>query len=279
VYVAPSNTGVLSGLDLNGDGIVATPADVGTRVHGDDSFGFGNYPGQYGMAVLSRFPIDTLGVRTFQLFRWRDLPGNHMPGGFFSDSARAVLRLSSKSHWDVPIVMDRDTLHLLVSHPTPPVFDGPEDRNGRRNFDEIGFWARYLDGADALHDDRGRSGGLPDHALFVLAGDLNAAPEGGDAALGDTTAISQLLGHERVRDPEMLRGVATATFSGGVRVDYVLPSEGLEIVAGGVFGSPSGEAASGTPASSTRESPSEAALGRAASDHRLVWLDLRLSGG
>jgi hypothetical protein len=41
-----------------------------------------------------------------------------------------VFRLSSKSHWDVPIVIGRKTVHFLVSHPTPPVFDGPEDRNG-----------------------------------------------------------------------------------------------------------------------------------------------------
>ena len=36
-----------------------------------------------------------------------------------------------------------ETVHFLVSHPTPPVFDGPEDRNGPRNYDEIRFWADY----------------------------------------------------------------------------------------------------------------------------------------
>ncbi|MEK8226529.1 endonuclease/exonuclease/phosphatase family protein [Oerskovia sp. M15] len=49
-YVAPSNTGVPSGFDLNNDG---------TMGGGDDALGFGAFEGQYGMVVLSRFPIDT----------------------------------------------------------------------------------------------------------------------------------------------------------------------------------------------------------------------------
>src|SRR5690606_7517003 len=76
VYAAPSNTGVASGLDLNQDGrVVDTP---GTRDYGDDAWGFGTYPGQYAMAVLSRYPIDSAAARTFQLFRWQQLPGHHM---------------------------------------------------------------------------------------------------------------------------------------------------------------------------------------------------------
>ena len=58
VFVAPSNTGLLSGHDLNRDGRVATAEDLGSREYGEDCFGFGLYPGQYGMAVLSRLPID-----------------------------------------------------------------------------------------------------------------------------------------------------------------------------------------------------------------------------
>lgn len=267
VYTASSNTGILSGLDLNADGVVATPADVGTRAHGDDSFGFGEYPGQYAMAVLSRFPLDTARARTFQHFRWRDLPGHHMPPGFYSDSAESVFRLSSKSHWDLPVALPGDTLHLLVSHPTPPVFDGPEDRNGRRNYDEIGFWSLYLDGSAALYDDRGRRGGLPPSAEFVVAGDLNADPSGGEAVVDGTPAISQLLDHPRVRDPDALRGVATAEFLGGARVDYVLPSAGLEVVGAGVFDP--------DPAAD----PAGAEIADRASDHRMVWVDLRVPGG
>ena len=84
-------------------------------------------------------------------------------------------------------------LHLLVAHPTPPVFDGAEDRNGRRNFDEVRLWADYISGgkqADYLADDQGRRGGLEEKASFVIVGDLNADPVKGAADYG-RTAISQ----------------------------------------------------------------------------------------
>jgi len=129
-YFAPVNTGVPSGMDLNRDGKVAG---------GDDAFGFGLHPGQYGMLVLSQFPIDAANARTFQLFLWKDLPQARkpvLPGTnepYYDDATWSKLRLSSKSHWDVPITTPAGVVHFLVSHPTPPVFDGPENRNGLRN--------------------------------------------------------------------------------------------------------------------------------------------------
>lgn len=264
LFAARSNTGILSGLDLDRNGVTADSTLRGERAHGDDSWGFGIYPGQYAMAILSRYPIDTAAVRTFQQFLWRDLPGHHMPTGFWPDSVAAQLRLSSKSHWDVPVVIGSDTLHLLASHPTPPVFDGAEDRNGRRNFDEIGFWRHYLDGSSALVDDRGARGGLPAGRQFVILGDLNADPERGDTMYDGIRAMAQLLGHERVQDPPPLRGIPTATFLGGTRVDYVLPARGIEVLDGGVF------------APDSSADPTGSTLARAASDHRMVWLDMRL---
>src|SRR2546430_1237691 len=66
--------------------------------------------------------------------------------GFYSDEELEALRLSSKSHWDVPVRTGRgETVHLLAAHPTPPGFDGPEQRNVLRNHDEIRFWADYVD--------------------------------------------------------------------------------------------------------------------------------------
>ena len=110
------------------------------------------------MVVYSRYPIDTAAVRTFQLFKWKDMPGNLIPTPFYSPDEVEILRLSSKSHWDVPIRIGRKTVHFLVSHPTPPVFDGPEDRNGRRNNDEIRFWADYISpGKSRLHLRRRRA--------------------------------------------------------------------------------------------------------------------------
>ncbi len=119
-FAGPVNTGVDSGLDLNQNGKVHDP---------DDSWGFGYYDGQYGMAVYSRFPIDKDRVRTFQNFRWASMPDAKKPirkdgKPFWDDEIWEKLRLSSKSHWDIPIEVDGKKLHLLASHPTPPVFDG-----------------------------------------------------------------------------------------------------------------------------------------------------------
>ena len=120
-FFTESNTGQPSGFDLNNDGRVQG---------GEDALGFGEFPGQYAMALLSRFPIDARHARTFRKFLWRDMPGALLPPGWYSPEELAVLPLSSKSHWDVPVRIGRTTLHLLASHPTPPAFDGPEDRNG-----------------------------------------------------------------------------------------------------------------------------------------------------
>src|SRR5215207_1964849 len=145
---------------------------AGTTGGPDDAFGFGFFPGQFGMAVYSMHPIVLDDVRTFQTFRWADMPGALLPddpstpapADWFTPEELAQVRLSSKSHWDLPIDVDGRIVHFLVSHPTPPVFDGPEDRNGRRNHDEIRLWADYVTPGQAsryIYDDEGRRGGLP----------------------------------------------------------------------------------------------------------------------
>lgn len=292
-FTAPSNTGLPTGFDLDRDGVTDGPGDAQ---------GFGRFEGQYGMAVLSRHPIDSEEIRTFQTFLWTDMPGALLPddpetaapADWYSADMLAVLRLSSKSHWDLPIEIDGQTLHLLASHPTPPAFDGPEDRNGRRNHDEIRFWADYLrpETSAYIHDDAGARGGLAPGARFVIAGDLNADPNDGDQA----AAIAQLLEHPLIDAglvPEARGGQEQAALQGGVnaahrtpprqdsadfnddppsvgnlRLDYVLPSHaGLEPLRAGIF----------WPAS---DDPLDRLVGSypfASSDHRLVWIDLRLT--
>jgi 3-phytase len=258
VFIAPSNTGIATGKDLNNNGVaVTTPGAPG---YGDDAFGFGAFPGQFGMVVYSKHPIVYEEVRTFQLFRWKDMPGNLIPTPFYSPDEVDILRLSSKSHWDVPIRIEGKTVHFLVSHPTPPVFDGPEDRNGRRNFDEIRFWADYVTPGRSgyIYDDDGGRGGLKPGELFVIAGDQNSDPLDGDSIPG---AIQQLIEHPLVNgkltpssagavEATALQGGAntahrsnprfdTADFSdtapGNLRADYVLPRKTLQLVDAGVF--------------------------------------------
>jgi 3-phytase len=293
-FVAPSNTGIPSGLDLNNNGSVGGP---------DDAFGFGFFPGQFGMAVYSMHPIEVDDVRTFQTFLWADMPGALLPddpstpepADWFSAEELGAVRLSSKSHWDLPIDIDGRIVHFLVSHPTPPVFDGPEDRNGRRNHDEIRFWADYVTPGQAsayIYDDAGRRGGLAPGARFVIAGDQNADPLDGDSVPG---AAQLLLDHPRVNtsvtpasegavDASERQGGAnlthrgdpaldTADFAdsapGNLRVDYVLPSRPLRILDGAVFWP-------------TAEDPLFRLVGDfpfPSSDHRLVWIDVAVPGG
>jgi endonuclease/exonuclease/phosphatase family metal-dependent hydrolase len=283
-WFGPVNTGEPSGLDINGDGQVGGPG----RLAGEDAFGFGLHPGQYAMVVLSRYPIDATQVRSFQRLRWASMPKARRPQhpdgrAFHSDAVWSQLRLSSKTHADVPVQTPLGTVHLLISHPTPPVFDGPEDRNGARNADELRLWREYLDdsGGQWLRDDNGQTGGLAADARFVIAGDLNNDPVDGD---GHHEAITALLQHPRVQPhaaPRSRGGIEAAARTGGanqnhrgdaatdtgdfgprvgnLRLDYVLPSRGLRVVDSGVF----------WPAA---DEPGHAWV--TASDHRLVWLDL-----
>ncbi len=250
LYTAPVNTGVDSKLDLNGNHKVGEP---------DDAWGYGKYEGQYGMVIFSTYPIDLKEVRTFQLLRWSEMPGAKRPvdpktsESFYTNAIWNQLRLSSKSHWDVPIIVGDRTIHVLASHPTPPAFDGPEDRNGCRNHDEVRFWSDYLsrDGSAYIRDDEGHRGGLDASELCVVVGDLNADPVDGT---GQREAIERLLGHPRLQDPQPLHRngtapppsrerkpnerlpVQTAQFSfGRLRVDYVLPSVQFRILESGVF--------------------------------------------
>jgi hypothetical protein len=291
-YTAPSNTGIPSGFDLNNNGVVAGP---------DDAFGFGFFPGQFGMAVYSMHPIGE--VRTFQNFLWKDMPGALLPddpatpapADWYSPAELDVFRLSSKSHWDLPIDIDGRTVHFLVSHPTPPVFDGPEDRNGTRNFDEIRFWADYVTPgptSNYIYDDAGDFGGLPAGARFVIAGDQNSDPLDGDSIPG---SAQLLLDHPRINssmtpdsegavEAAALQGGAnlthdsdprfdTADFSdtapGNLRADYVLPSRPLRILDSAVFWPEQGDDLFRL--TGVFPFPS--------SDHRLVWIDVAVPGG
>ena len=292
---AEVNTGVPSGLDLDNNGQVV--GEVGSRGYGNDAFGFGQFPGQYGMVVYSKYPIDRAAVREFRTVSWREMPGALLPARpdgspWFSSEALALVRLSSKGHWDVPIEVGGRVIHVLASHPTPPAFDGPEDRNGKRNHDEIRLWADYLAGGTRSAYLGPKDATTPP-ASFVLMGDMNADPVDGGSVPG---AIAQLLDHPRVDSSEVptSRGAAeasrlqgganvdqkgrperdTADFDdrsvGNLRVDYVLPSKDLKPLGGGVFW----PEASDPLARLVRMSPVVAS-----SDHRLVYLDLAIAEG
>jgi hypothetical protein len=279
-FHAPVNAGVPSGRDLDGDGLL---------MGWGDALGWGKFPGHGGMALLSRLPIDGAAGRTFRGLLWSELPDallpEHADGSPWPDAeGRAAMRLSSRAHWDVPVELPGGgRLHLLAANPTPPLFDGAEGLNRRRNHDEVLFWGHYLDGR-AFRDDQGRVAGPPDAPLVVL-GDLNADPFDGD---GLHDGIARLLAHPALQDPEpasagavaaeAAQGGANATHEGpaaldtadwrdaggpgNLRVDYLLPSAGLALAGAGVYWPEPGDPMAGVAAK--------------ASAHRLVWVDIEL---
>jgi hypothetical protein len=262
----PTNRGLMTDLDLNGDGRTGRAADAQ---------GYGRFYGQGAMAILSRVPIAMGDVQDFTPLLWRDLPGALLPRHkdgtpFPSPDAQSIQRLPSSGHWAVPLHLpDGTRLTLLTFHAAPPVFDGPEDQNGRRNHDEIRFWQHYLDG---------RFGPAP-LAAYVVLGSANLDPSDSD---GRREAIVALLEDPRLQDPGPTSPGAQAgpdqghvgpdntdtvdwpsPGPGRLRVDYVLPSRDLRVNGSGVHWPVPG--AVGAQAATL------------ASRHRLVWVDLDLT--
>ncbi|MCG8700491.1 MAG: endonuclease/exonuclease/phosphatase family protein, partial [Bacteroidales bacterium] len=265
------------------DGLISLP---------EDGYGFGYFPGQYGFALLSKYKINVEDIRTFQNFLWKDMPGAKLPknedgSSYYSDEALAVFRLSSKNHVDIPIEFpNKKVVHFIIAHPTPPGFDGPEDKNGTRNHDEIRFLNDYVRNKDYIYDDKGNKGGIGDTDYFVIMGDMNADPCDGDAT---DDPISLFKANDRINQhvltgsatPTSLNGDIAAHEQGGannlhkgnpmfdtgdfdddnpgnLRTDYVLPSVDVTIVKSKVFW--------------PTKSDSHYHLNEA-SDHKMVWLD------
>ncbi|NBD31009.1 MAG: endonuclease/exonuclease/phosphatase family protein [Alphaproteobacteria bacterium] len=267
VFALPGNAGLATGVDMDGNGRLGEPRDAQ---------GYGRFLGDGGLALLSRFPVIEDEVRDFTDLIWSDLPGAAMPvtragGPFPSSGAQAMARLSSTGHWVVPLRIAGDrTLTLLAYSATPPVFDGPEDRNGLRNRDELRFWLRLL---------AGDLGPVPDDPV-VLLGNTNLDPADGD---GFRQAMAELLAHPQLQDPRPRSAGGAANPSpghsgdpaldtadwtedgpGNLRVSYVLPDRDLTVADTGVF----------WPAP---DDPKAALLGLdglAAGPHRLVWVDI-----
>lgn len=249
------NAGMPTGFDLDRNGKLGEARDA---------MGYGRFHGQAGMALLSRLPLGDLVDHSS--FPWADLPGADLPPDM-TGLERLGLRLSSTGHWQVPVLLpEGGAITVLGWSATPPVFDGPEDRNGRRNHDETAFWLRLLDGA------------LPAPAPeppFILMGEAGLDPQDGEGRPG---ALRALLGDPRLQDPAP-RGkhgrvepthkgdpaLDTAFYPkgpGGLRVDYVLPSADLRVTEVGVL----------WPAATD---PLIAAL-QSASRHYPVWVDIVL---
>ncbi len=257
------NTGLPTGRDLDRNNRLGEPRDAQ---------GYGSFSGQGGMALLSRFPIT--GHTDLTGLLWKDLAENKMPK---DDPGHDIQRLSTTGHWVVEITPPAmPPLSIMTFHATPPVFDGPEDRNGRRNHDETILWRHFLD------EKLGQ--GAP-KSRFILMGDANLDPIDGD---GIADALNALLTDPRLQDPAPLSRVAreaaladgganlnhkgisaldTANWRdmpgpGNLRVDYILPSADWAVIDAGVLWPDPDQALS---------EKDRLTLSR----HGLVWVDMR----
>lgn len=263
IYAPMQNSGVPSNLDLDRDGRFG---------ESEDNFGYGDFRGQSAMALLSAFPVSST-PQDFTSTLWRDLPNPEWPElqsgqPFFSDEIIAVLPVHSVGAWDIEIETPKGPLSILMSHSTPPVFDGPEDANGIRNKMEALFWQNYL---------QSKTG------HFVMALGLNADPYDGDGATG---AVQTLLSNSKLQDPAPTSIGAEQAFPesehknpnnqdtvdwreprpGNLRVDYILPSADLIVLNSGVF----------WPAPESKGSDWVEQAQSLGTRHKLVWIDLSL---
>lgn len=284
-YHLPSNTGKLTGFDLDKDGRKDGPYDA---------HGWGLFEQQFGIAVLSKFPINRKGVRTFRTLKWKDLPFPHRPVDpmtnqyYWTDEEWESIYLSSKNHFDIPVLVNGETLHLLGLHPQNSIGDGAEYRNSLKNFDEIGFFLYYLNGYP-FKDDLGKTLQFEgNNELFILAGDLNSDPFWNGSI--SNLSVLQLLNSSHINQ-DVVKGkhaprsdygnsllstqstpreanmqyVTRKRFDGQLeRIDYVLPSSKLRIVNSGVF----------WPDSLSMDY--KLVKAGASSDHRLVYVDIIL---
>lgn len=295
-----TNTGLNSSLDLDNNGTAG-------QMPGD-AWGFGFYHGQYAFALMSQYEIDTENTRTFQEFKWKDMEGVEIPKITICDGSQTIpdgmtcgdpwyaneeweqVRLSSKNHVDAPIIIPTDhgdeIVHLLMSHPTPPVFD--PGKNKVQNGAEVKFWHDYIQSKSYFYDDAGQAGGLAENAKFIMMGDQNLDPLSGDG-------LSEIM-QEFINDPLVNQNVMngelypislggaehaadtasdhpmpnriTSTF--GLGVDYAMPSANLNVIDSGVYWAASYEEG--------RQLFNDSRIGRygdgkdVSSDHRMVWI-------
>jgi len=244
-YSARPNSGLATHIDLDGNG---------EQNNLKDAQSYGEFTGARGIALLSKFPLTLPPVLDLTALLWKDLPSADLPltpegHAFLSQDALNVQRLSSTNHWAISVHLTKDTsFTLLAFQAGPPVFDGPEDRNGLRNQDELRLIEYMLSG---------QFGPLPDAPVVVLGG-ANLDPNQGE---GKREAIKRLLTHPQLQDLPNLRDINTVDWPhiGQMRVDYILPGTDLTAYDAGVLWP------------ETADHP--AAL---ASRHRLVWADISL---
>ena len=289
-FTGPVNTGVPSGRDLNHNGKLGDP---------DDAIGFGRHEGQYGMLVLSKFPIDREHVRSFQKFLWRDMPE--------ADAARSIRRRTSRFTTTTisPSCGSRRKAFGTCRSKCRPAADGravhaaPAVLASRRRPSSTAprtatAAAITTKSASSPITSIATKGELPgrrrgqarrprrrrtvrDRRRSQLRSGRRRKHARHDGPAARAPARQRIVhAHERRRpahgarsfpinssnnhgDPAHVTSNFTQEGHGCLRIDYALPSRGLEVVKGGIFWPAPGE-------------PGADAI--TATDHRSVWIDV-----
>lgn len=201
------NSGMPSGVDLDGDG---------TTHEARDAMGYGWFTGDSGLAILSRVPLGEVRDESAVIWSTRSDAADLLP-----EAARATVPLATTAQWIVPLRLSTGTATLITLSAGTPVFDGPEDRNGLRNRDELVFVT-----------EQAAIGPNP-----IVMGRANQDPDRGE---GIRDALRALLDLPTLQDPVPRAPNGTDDTvawdgPGPMRVDYVLPPRAWTVTASGVI--------------------------------------------
>lgn len=298
-----TNTGLESNMDLDNDGIINSSPN--------DAYGFGYYHGHYAFALLSKYELISKEKRTFQNFLIKDIPNIEIPkitvkegdpnfdkipqgmktgDNWYSDEEWNRLRLSSKNHVDIPVKINNEKIHLLLSHPTPPAFDTVTKANLIRNYYEVIFWKYYIENASFIYDDNGSYGGLDGkNEKFVILGDLNSDPftKNEDSHIGISELLSSQLINQKINKEFVPTSIGAAieknsnnhpffesrTSTFGKRADYSIPSHNSNLIETGVYWAGVNE--QGRKLFNDVWFNKEVSSKTVSSDHRYVWSKIR----
>lgn len=204
VYAGPSNKGAPSGADLDKDKVVGGPGDA---------WGYGDFPGQGSMVLLSKHPIDEDRVQTVTKQRWSQVPGNSISEAGLSGAIAQAMPVMESGLWDVPVEVAGSTVRIIAvqaDHGEDPVsYAVPRHRDQLR---VVGDW---VSGAAYLQDDEDWPAVATEP--YVVLGEL------GEGALEnpESSILREQLGSNGQRENN--------------DVNYILPAEALKIARQGAI--------------------------------------------
>lgn len=263
-YMPTVNSGRLSrrDLDQNGQRVTRYLTPAGSKDDGSppepdpratsyalDAWGFGEFPGQRGMALLVRegWAFNPADVRTFTDFRWASVPSASRPraragtGDYYDFADWQEIPLFQSTMFLAPITPPSGKRFWVAAlYAGPTTGDLADNRSYFRRLDEVRALGDLVDGAAYLQDDSFNP--VPPEVLkepVVVLADLGIDPTEPPV---ETNPAARLLAHERFdASPAPVADVARPTLGpadsarDGGRRDFVLIDNRLRVEDAGVY--------------------------------------------